>query len=184
MRATSPSAIKSRFGIEGAQEILLHVEFLGQRLARAGVGQRRQVRHVVELGRNGADEGPLGVVRRDLVVDEGGLRGGLGELARRGVVELAGGAQSVGALEGRERLAEIAPVASIDRAGREARPIEQDLGLEDLRVQSLGEPALQQLRRRSGRGLRRLAAGTVCQQGRRHDGEKRDDDPMHDDPRV
>ncbi len=39
--------------------------------------------------------------------------------------------------EGRDRLVEVLAAAPVDRAGREARPVEQDLRLEDRRADAL-----------------------------------------------
>jgi hypothetical protein len=60
-----PGAIEVPSWVQGRQQIFAHVKLFGQAPARAGVGQLRNVLHVLHLGGELAKERPCDILVRD-----------------------------------------------------------------------------------------------------------------------
>jgi hypothetical protein len=123
-------AVERPPAIEFAQQALSDVELLGEQLHRAGVVETFERAHLLEPLGNARRERPLHVLVADFVIDEGGDVIVAGE-SRPGVgVELAARGEALCPLERGDGLGEIILGPGVDRAGREARAVEQHLCLE------------------------------------------------------
>jgi hypothetical protein len=121
-----PGAIEVLSRVQGRKQILAHVKLLGQALARAGVGQLRNVLHVLHLGRELAQERPGDIAVRDGVARDHrtAVRRKLGPDVGADVV---GTRQLLRPFISPQRLLRILTKSAVDLARREVRPVEQHL---------------------------------------------------------